>query len=143
MIDAQPTPKTERGQSLMELAFSLMFLLVLLSGVVDLGRAFFTYMAMRDAAQEGALYGSINPNDIEIKNHVLYSSDMMQNTLTADDITINWSDPASKCTGNAVTVRINYPDFPLTMPLIGTFLGRQTVAISASVTDTILTPSCP
>jgi Flp pilus assembly protein TadG len=143
MIDTQPAFKTERGQSLMELAFSLMFLLVLLSGVVDLGRAFFTYMAMRDAAQEGALFGSISPNDIEIKNHVLYSSDMMQNTVTADDITIEWSDPASKCTGNAVTVRINYPDFPLTMPFIGAFLGRQTVAISASVTDTILTPSCP
>ncbi|HZD56536.1 MAG TPA: TadE/TadG family type IV pilus assembly protein [Anaerolineales bacterium] len=143
MIEMQPTCKTERGQSLMELAFSLMFLLVLLSGVVDLGRAFFTYMAMRDAAQEGALYGSINPSDIEIKNHVLYSSDMMQNTLTADEITIEWSDPASKCTGNAVTVSIDYPDFPLTMPFIGTFLGRQTVAISASVTDTILTPSCP
>lgn len=134
------TSNPERGQSLMELAFSLMFLLVLLSGVVDLGRAFFTYMAMRDAAQEGALYGSIHPADeIEIKNHVRYSSDMMQNLISNDDITVDVPTP---CNGNAITVELVHNDFPLTMPFIGTFLGSQTIAIRASVTDTILTPPC-
>ncbi|HEX6303515.1 MAG TPA: TadE family protein [Anaerolineales bacterium] len=132
--------KKERGQSLMELAFSLMFLLVLLSGVVDLGRAFFTYMAMRDAAQEGALYGSIHPGDeIEIKNHVRYSSDMMQNLISNDDITV---DVPTACNGNPITVELVYNDFPLTMPFIGTFIGSQTIAIRTSVIDTILTPPC-
>jgi Flp pilus assembly protein TadG len=131
----------EQGQSLMELAFSLMFLLMLLSGVVDLGRAFFTYMAMRDAAQEGALYGSIHPTDeIEIKNHVIYSSDMMQNLIAAGDITVEITD--APCTGNAVRVQLDHDDFQITMPFIGTFIGKQTIAIRASVTDTILTPPC-
>jgi hypothetical protein len=132
--------KKESGQSLMELAFSLMFLLVLLSGVVDLGRAFFTYMAMRDAAQEGALYGSIHPGDeIEIKNHVRYSSDMMQNLISSDDISVDVPTP---CNGNPITVELVHNDFPLTMPFIGTLIGSQTIAIRASVIDTILTPPC-
>ncbi len=134
--------ETERGQSLMELGLSLMFLLVLLSGVVDLGRAFFTYMAMRDAAQEGALYGSIHPDQPEeIKNHVLNSSNMMGNLIARENVTIEVI--GSPCTGNAIRVQLVHNDFPLTMPFIGTFLGRQTITISASVTDTILSPSCP
>ncbi len=39
----------------------MVILLFLVGGIVDLGRGFFTYMALRDAVQEGALYGSINP----------------------------------------------------------------------------------
>ncbi len=51
----------ERGQSLVELAISLTVILLLLSGAVSFGMALFSYVAIRDAAQEGALYGSFNP----------------------------------------------------------------------------------
>ena len=53
--------RTEVGQSLTEFALILVFLLVLLAGVFDVGRAFFAYIIIRDAAQEGAVYGSIAP----------------------------------------------------------------------------------
>ena len=49
--------RSEKGQSLVELAISLMVLLLILAGVVDLGNMMFQYMAMRDAAQEAASYG--------------------------------------------------------------------------------------
>ena len=49
------------GQSLVEFAISLTAIVLLLSGAVDFGIALFTYAALRDAAQEGALYGSLNP----------------------------------------------------------------------------------
>src|SRR3990172_12278533 len=52
-----------RGQSLVEFAISLTFMLILLSGAVYFGIGLFYYIAMRDAAQEGALYGSMNPAD--------------------------------------------------------------------------------
>jgi len=55
--------RTEKAQSLVELAVSLTFLLLLVAGVVDLGRAFFTYIALRDAAQEGAVYAAIARED--------------------------------------------------------------------------------
>jgi Flp pilus assembly protein TadG len=51
--------KNESGQSLAELAISLTVLLILLAGLVDLGRAFFTFVTLRDAAQEGASYASV------------------------------------------------------------------------------------
>ncbi len=51
----------ERGQSLVELAISLTVMLLLLAGAVTFGMALFSYVAIRDAAQEGALFGSFNP----------------------------------------------------------------------------------
>ena len=54
----------QRGQALVEFALGITFLLILLVGVIDLGRAFFIYISMMDAAQEGAAYGSISPLDV-------------------------------------------------------------------------------
>ena len=134
--------QSERGQSLTEMTLALVILLMLLGGIVDLGRAFFTYMALRDAVQEGALYGSINPTlTTDIKNHVVNSSEMIPDLITNSDVTVEIIDQA--CTGNAIRVSVLYPNFQIAMPLIGTAIGRQTVSISASVTDTILSPACP
>jgi Flp pilus assembly protein TadG len=137
----QEKKRTERGQSLVEMAMSLVILLLLVGGVVDLGRAFFTFMALRDSVQEGALYGSINPTlTQEIKNHVLNSSNMVPDMIASDDITVTIVGAA--CTGNGIRVTATYPDFPITMPFMGAALGSQTIPISATVTDTILSPAC-
>ncbi len=134
-------PSSERGQSLVEMAIALVILLLLVGGIVDLGRAFFTFMALRDAVQEGALYGSVNPTlTTEIKNHVLNSSDMIPDLISSGDVTINVIGAA--CTGNGIQVTATYSDFPITMPFIGTILGSQTIPISATITDTILSPGC-
>jgi hypothetical protein len=67
---------SERGQSLVELGVSLLILLYLLSGAAEFGILFFQYVQLRDAAQEGALYGSMNPANIaEITNRVRFSSE--------------------------------------------------------------------
>jgi Flp pilus assembly protein TadG len=137
----QEDHRSERGQSLVEMAMSLVILLLLVGGIVDLGRAFFTFMALRDSVQEGALYGSINPTlTQEIKNHVLDSSDMVPDLIDSDDITV--AVVGTACTGNGIRVTATYPDFPITMPFMGAALGRQTISISATVTDTILSPAC-
>jgi Flp pilus assembly protein TadG len=131
----------EGGQSLTELAIMMVFLLIMLAGVVDVGRAFFSYIAIRDGAQEGALVGSIDPaNDCTvITNRVRESSnfpvDMSDNTI----ITVDCRLPASYCVGEEVGVSVSYVNFPLIMPFMGTLLGSQTVTITASITDTIVT----
>jgi hypothetical protein len=51
----------ESGQSMVEFAMSAMIIFTLLVGVADFGRAFFTYLTMRDGAQEGAVFGSFCP----------------------------------------------------------------------------------
>lgn len=137
--------KSERGQSLMELAISATFILLLLSGVVDLGRAFFTYMALRDAAQEGALYGSIEPGDVTgIENRIYNSSNLLSSLKddTSAVMTIQINTLGSLCAGQALQVNVAYNNFPLTMPFMGTIIGKQTIRLNATVTDTILSPVC-
>jgi Flp pilus assembly protein TadG len=134
----------EKGQSLMEFAFGMVILLVLLVGVVDGGRALFTYLALRDAAQEGAIYGSIDPDAgiTDIKTRVLQSSDLVADWVTGSNITVQFL--GDRCIGNAIRVTVKIPDYPITMPFLGAVLGSQTVPLSATVTDTLLRPyACP
>lgn len=133
--------KEEKGQSLIEMAFGLIVLLLLVGGIVDLGRAFFSTMTLRDAVQEGALYGSIDPtNTTAIKNHVLSSDARVPDMIGSGDITVEVLGPP--CTGNRIRVTANYSDFPITMPFMGAILGTQTYGLSATVTDSILRPAC-
>lgn len=66
----------QRGQSLVELAVMGMVLGLILAGVLDLGRAYFAYIAVTDAAAEGAGYGAAFPSagEEEIKDRVVGSS---------------------------------------------------------------------
>lgn len=48
---------SQRGTSLTELAFMMPFLMLLLIGVIDIGRAFYLGMEVSDAARAGAMYG--------------------------------------------------------------------------------------
>ncbi len=53
--------RSERGQSMVEMALMMTILLIVLSAVLDLGRGFFSFIAIQNAAAEGALYAAINP----------------------------------------------------------------------------------
>ena len=150
----QPASKQERGQSLVEFAFSAVFLLILLTGLVDVSRALFTYMAMRDAAQEGALFGSTDPENLtQIRARVKNSSDLVRGLSVPDgDITVTYKSPYGQtfttsdrdpCMGDNLIVRMTLPNFQLTMPFLGTLVGSQTVPITVTVTDTVLRPRCP
>lgn len=134
----------ERGQSLVELAISLTVIMVLLAGAVDFSMAYFSFSSMQDAAQEGALYGSINPTDVDgIKTRVRNASsnpvDLSDVTLV--DVFVTTDPVVDPCEGGEVKVDVVY-DYPISMPFIGTFIGSQTITLTASVTDTILQPVC-
>ncbi len=51
----------ERGQSLTEMALLLPVLVMLVIGAIDLGRAYFAYVGITNAAREGARAGMDNP----------------------------------------------------------------------------------
>ena len=55
--------RSQLGANLVELALIVPLLLLLLVGVSDLGRAYFTYITMINAAREGARYGVDQPGD--------------------------------------------------------------------------------
>jgi Flp pilus assembly protein TadG len=172
MKEKMKNPRSESGQSLVEMAFSITFLIMLVAGVVDLGRAFFTYIALRDAAQEGAAYASIariyqeGPmmcTEIESRVHTTSNTQIVDLTQTDVDTSyfdffdINLTNPYNctsldpensstdnthACLGSTVLVSVTYPNFPLSTPFLGSILGTQTIPIRATIEDTVLTPPC-
>ncbi len=57
------TRRRERGQALIEFAFVMPLLVLILMGVFDLGGAVYAFNVMASAAREGARYGIFNPSD--------------------------------------------------------------------------------
>ena len=53
--------KGTEGQSLVELALVAPILLLLLIGIVDIGRLFYYTTALTNGVREGAVYASLNP----------------------------------------------------------------------------------
>jgi hypothetical protein len=160
MKETNPNPfrHNERGQSLIEFAVAFVILMMLLVGIVDLGRGFFTYMTLRDAAQEGAAYGSLYPtqaitcttydpesstfNDICIRQRVRAATTSPVD-LTNTDISVSLTlVGGDACAGNGLKVDVEY-DFPLIMPFFTALMGTDTIPLHATVTDEILRPSCP
>ena len=163
--------KNERGQSMVELAISLIVILTLLAGAVDFGIALYSYVALRDAVQEGALYGSFEPtlddgdgvyegeslNTVAIEQRVRSASsnpvDLSDTTNVSIDVKI-LPDGAAPCEGPqnygvylpsggaGIQVSATY-NYTLSMPFLSGIIGTNIVPITASVTDTILRPLCP
>lgn len=54
--------KKELGQALVEMAITAPVLILILSGLLDLGRVYYTFIALEEAAAEAALYLAIEPD---------------------------------------------------------------------------------
>ena len=139
----------EKGQSMVELAVSLVVLLIIVGGLVDVGRMIFVYITLRDAVEEGAVYGSIQPDDCTgITQHVM---DILnsQNILSESDdiavtVTINGetctdaNNNGYACTGYPIYVSVQRNNFPFTMP----FFSGYTINLEAHIENTIIRPQC-
>jgi Flp pilus assembly protein TadG len=143
------TNNHQRGQSLVELAISFMFLLLLLSGIVDLGRVLFFTVSLRDAAEEGVNYGSLKPSKSTTTSD---TSDIVNRAKTTLDptaiVTVTYGLDGTKpakyaCTGDKITVVVTQPNILLTMPLIGGILGSQEITLTNRYSGIVLRPACP
>lgn len=164
--------KKERGQSLVELGVSLLILVYLLSGAAEFGVLFFQYVQLRDAAQEGALYGStsIPPTGpiadtwTKIEQRARSASTSPINLATDPTVNVSiyvidsatnvstlvWKNntaqgtTSSACENNGIQVTVDYKH-KIFMPFMPQLLGRSDdpyINLTASVTDTILSPIC-
>lgn len=132
---------SERGQSLVELAISFVFMMLLLVGIAEFGIILFQYVQLRDAAQEGALYGSMYPADtLSIESRIRGASSKpidLQNPEV--EIFVSYPD-GSLCEGNPIKVNVVYPH-KVFMPLLPKIIG-DTLMLNGEVTDTILNQDC-
>jgi len=143
------TLKTERGQSLVELAVSLLVLLYLLSGAVEFGLAFFQFVQLRDAAQEGALFGSMGPDETTIETRVRGASSSPINLADTSKVTVTITakdkdsgsaiQVSGACEGDALEVKVSY-NHQIFMPFIPQLIGSNIIPLNATVTDTVLSP---
>ena len=150
--------RSERGQSLVELAVTLPVLILLLLGTLDFGMAIFSYSMLRDAAQEGAFYGSFNPANVaEIENRARNISPRTSDAVFSSPVQlrdtklvkVNVRALGSFCQGsdakgvaNSIQVNVSYR-YPILMPFIGQMIGSRTIPLTGTATNVILQPQCP
>jgi len=148
--------RSERGQSLVELAVTLPILILLLLGTIDFGMAIFSYSMLRDAAQEGAFYGSFNPTSkVEIENRTRNISPRGEDEIFSSPVDLRDKDLVKvdvqalgrACQGttkgatNSIRVSVSYK-YPILMPFVGPVLG-STIPLTGTATNIILQPACP
>jgi Flp pilus assembly protein TadG len=146
----------EKAQSLVELAVALPVLVLILLGTIDFGMAIFSYAILRDAAQEGALYGSFNPgNKAEIENRARNISPRADDAIFSSPINlrdkelvlVNIRALGAYCQGsingvaNSLQVNVSY-NYPLIMPFVGPIIGSETISLKGTATNIILQPPC-
>jgi len=136
--------KSQAGQSLVEFSLMAIALIILLMGVMDLGRAYFTYLALKDAAAEGAYYGqghpawldsgdNANPNNIDYR---------VRNSAPQGGL-VDWDDPdvtvvidvPDPTPGKTLTVTVSSP-----YKLVTPFIGGQTLTLNARAISVIVSP---
>ncbi len=149
--------KTEtRGQSLVEFAITLPILVLLLLGTLDFGMAIFSYSMLRDAAQEGAFYGSFNPDNLaEIENRARNISPRAEDEIFSspvrltdrEKVKISIQTKGGSCQGaakgiaNSIQVDVTYR-YPFLMPFVGLAIGTDTIPLTGSASNVILQPPC-
>lgn len=125
----------QRGQSLVEFALVLPLLILLLGGVLELGRLFFAYVAVTDAAAEGATYASIYPNS-SIQAITDRAQAATSGLVQLDPAMIQVQRP-SLTAGSPITVTVTYP-FRLVTPLLGDLIPGGTIPLRATAVGVII-----
>ena len=130
-----PGARATSGQGLVELALALPVLLLILLGTVDLGRMFFDYIEMRNAAREAAGYLSRHPD--EAGEAIIRAENHMPGYL-ADDagITVSCTGPGCTTAGlnGEATATIKYAFTPVAAGFLEQFgLGSVNLQAEASM----------
>ena len=146
---------SERGQSLVELAASLVVLLLLLSGVLDIGRAFFTFVTIENAAGEGALFAAYHPTWVTYDDAVgggasspEYNNVTYRAAHESPTGVVDWSravvsvDAPVLSAGQPVTVTVSY-SYTLLTPFIGNIVGSDSLPLNATAAQMILSVDAP
>ena len=131
---------SEKGQSLVEMALAATLMMFLLLATVDFGYGFLYWITIRDAAQEGAMFGSLHPSpacDNTLRSWVKDSAtSAVIRTANLQDGNITISRTGMN-PGNSITVTVIH-NYHILTPLVSTFTGTTTIPVKASVTNTIL-----
>ena len=102
--------KTERGQSIVELAICTPLLLLLMLGTVDFGRVFFDCIQMRNAVVEGATYGTRHPADAGGIETAAFEHNIPADTVITSSTSGDCGSPQG---GGSITVEADHTFTPM------------------------------
>ena len=149
---------SERGQALVEFAIILPFILLVLMGVVDFGRAIFAYNEVANASREGGRTGIVNQTLADIRARAAAQAvGLTMPTTVPGSCPANGGAPTASSDPAGICIAILQPDLvtdcsaapqiscvvvitvkstytPLT-PIIGSFIGP--IALSSTTKQTI------
>ena len=139
--------QAEKGAATVEFALFAMFLILLVSGIVDLGRGMYTAIALDDAVQEGAIYAAFTQDVAgapvaadDIKARVIAATSAPQ--LTVSEITVTCVDQArAKQAGSRVTVEVSH-SVDLVTPFVSDWFGGTLDLERQAVVDRFFA-ACP
>ena len=128
---------------MVELSISLVFMLILLSAVIDLGWSLYTLIAMQDSAQEGAVFASMCQNTSSILVRTQESTTEPLDASDISDISITFLDENGNPGGNVTygsTVKVTLTlEHQILTPFVGAFIGdKGYYPLTASATSTIM-----
>jgi Flp pilus assembly protein TadG len=126
----------ENGQSLLEMALILPVLIIILAGVLDLGRLYYAYVAVADAAAEGASYAAIHPEPGE-RGEVLQRAQEASRGLVQIDPAMVAVDCLTVASGAPITVTVSY-SFTVATPLINAIVPDGVLMLRAVANEAIL-----
>ena len=153
--------RDDSGQSLVEVAISLMLLLVFSMAAMDFGYLFSTKLTLQNAVRQAGRYaitgqciaGSNGTCSVTRYNSVVQT---LQNTSlgylntsnTASDVSMTCTDEGGGCPngaggpGDVVTISVSYP-YSFLSPLLAAFFRNQSymITVGASFTNEPFPPS--
>jgi len=115
--------RNEKGQSLVEFAIILPFLLLLLMGILEFGIMLNSYLTIHNAAREGARLGIVAGSNIEIKQLITNISPNLETENLIVNITPS---DGSRKSGETITVEVIY-NYQVTIPIISNIIHNVVV----------------
>lgn len=139
----------QAGQALVEAALVLLIIFLILGGLLEFGWAYYHYLALQDAAAEGAAFGivhptwwddsgppanRVHPNPDNITYRLQEQSGSSPIDWSRADITI---EAPFATPGNRITVTVSY-SHTLLMPFSQVVPGASSINLRARAVQTIL-----
>ncbi len=138
----KPYKKSEKGQSFVELGISFVAIMLLFSGIIDFGRAFYSIIVMREAVQEGVIYGSIFPDDLAgIESRARSTSITSMDLTNSSQYEVSVAIYGNACTGGVIEITITH-DLQILMPFMGAIVDSDVYHLKTTINETIIRPPC-
>jgi Flp pilus assembly protein TadG len=126
----------ETGQSLVEIALALPFLLLVLLGLADLGRAFYYTTAIASAARQGAAYAATlaSPDPTTLKQKACAATGLDPSGNCGAALTATTTCSGVTPPPGSVNVQVTYDLQLISGYLVNRILPSQTLTLRACAT---------